>query len=60
MAATAPKADSTKQAAARPPLKPSLSGNSDTPAAVANDAVAGSQPIVQANSFENRFSATAK
>jgi hypothetical protein len=54
--ATAPKPD-TKQASARPPLKPSLS---DAPAAATNDAVAGSQPIVQANSFENRFSATPK
>ena len=53
MAAT-PKSD-TKQASARPPLKPSVS---DTPAAAANETVAGSQPIVQANSFENRFSAT--
>ena len=54
--ATAPKSD-TKQASARPPLKPSLS---DAPAAAANDGVAGSQPIVQANSFESRFSATPK
>jgi hypothetical protein len=60
-AASAPKAAETKQAAAHPPLKPSLS---DTPAAApaaaapAKDAmVAGSQPIVQANSFESRFSA---
>jgi murein L,D-transpeptidase YafK len=52
----APKSD-TKQAAAHPSLKPSLSGNSNAPAATANDTVAGSQPIVQANSFENRFSA---
>ncbi|MGH9662811.1 MAG: L,D-transpeptidase family protein, partial [Bryobacteraceae bacterium] len=52
----APKSD-TKQAAAHPALKPSLSGNSNAPAAAANDTVAGSQPIVQANSFENRFSA---
>ncbi|MGB6729848.1 MAG: murein L,D-transpeptidase family protein [Xanthobacteraceae bacterium] len=52
----APKSD-TKQAAAHAPLKPSLSGNSTAPAAAANDTVAGSQPIVQANSFENRFSA---
>jgi murein L,D-transpeptidase YafK len=46
----------TKQAAApRPPLKPSLS---DTPAPAAKDAlVAGSQPIVPANSFDSRFSA---
>jgi murein L,D-transpeptidase YafK len=47
-----------KQAAARPPLKPSVS---DTPAAAAPAAkdgmVAGSQPIVSANSFESRFSA---
>jgi hypothetical protein len=53
----APKAD-TKQAAARPLLKPSLS---DTPAAAAPAAkeaqVAGSQPIVPANSFDSRFSA---
>jgi murein L,D-transpeptidase YafK len=54
--ATSPKAD-TKQASARPPLKPSLS---DAPAAAANETVAGSQPIVQANSFESRFSATPK
>jgi murein L,D-transpeptidase YafK len=54
--ATAPKSD-TKQASARPPLKPSLS---EAPAAAANDGVAGSQPIVQANSFESRFSATPK
>ena len=47
-----------KQAAARPPLKPSVS---DTPAAAAPAAkdsmVAGSAPIVSANSFESRFSA---
>jgi murein L,D-transpeptidase YafK len=57
-AAAAPKAADTKQAAARPPLKPSLT---DSPAAAAPPAkdgqVAGSQPIVQANSFESRFSA---
>ena len=52
--ATAPKPE-TKQASARPPLKPSVA---DAPAAAANDTVAGSQPIVQANSFENRFSAS--
>jgi murein L,D-transpeptidase YafK len=49
----------TRQAAAHPPLKPSLS---DSPAAAAappakDGQVAGSQPIVQANSFESRFSA---
>jgi hypothetical protein len=52
----------TKQAAARPPLKPSVSTGTATaaaaPAAPANDGlVTGSQPIVQANSFESRFSA---
>jgi murein L,D-transpeptidase YafK len=51
-----PKPD-TKQAAVRPPLKPSLS---DTPAAAApakDSLVAGSQPIVSSNSFDSRFSA---
>ena len=47
-----------KQATARPPLKPSVS---DAPAAAAPAAkdslVAGSAPIVSANSFESRFSA---
>jgi hypothetical protein len=56
--AAAPKTADTKQAAAHPPLKPSLS---DTPAAAAPPAkdgmVAGSTPIVSANSFESRFSA---
>jgi len=55
---TAPKADS-KQAAARPPLKPSIS---DAPAPAAappakDGLVAGSAPIVSANSFESRFGA---
>jgi len=63
-AAAAPKAPDTKpdtkQAAAHPPAKPSLS---DAPAASAfaspakDGLVAGSAPIVQANSFESRFSA---
>jgi hypothetical protein len=50
----------TRQAAARPPLKPTVS---DSQAAAAlpppakDSLVAGSQPIVQANSFESRFSA---
>jgi hypothetical protein len=57
--AAAPKASDTKQAAARPPLKPA---NADPEAAAAPPAakdglVAGAQPIVQANSFESRFSA---
>ena len=56
--ASAPKAD-TKQAAARPPLKPAVT---DTAAAAPAPAsrtslVAGAQPIVSANSFESRFSA---
>jgi murein L,D-transpeptidase YafK len=57
-AAAAPKSADTKQAAAKPPLKPSLS---DAPAAApppAKDAmVAGSQPIVSSNSFDSRFGA---
>jgi murein L,D-transpeptidase YafK len=58
--AAAPKTD-TKQAAAHPLLKPSLAATSDAPAsapAEKSDAVTGSQAIVSANSFENRFSAT--
>jgi murein L,D-transpeptidase YafK len=56
--AAAPKAD-TKQAANRPPLKPSVS---DTPAAAPAPAtkdsqVAGSAPIVSSNSFDSRFGA---
>jgi len=53
-----PAKSETRQAAARPPLKPTVT---DSPAAAAppakNDVVAGSAPIVQANSFESRFSA---
>jgi len=59
--AAAPKAPETKQASAHPPLKPSLSeAPPAAPAAAAAASpglVAGSQPIVQANSFESRFSA---
>lgn len=60
---SAPKAADTRHATARPPLKPSVSEVSDTPAtstaapAAKDNLVAGSAPIVQANSFENRFSA---
>jgi murein L,D-transpeptidase YafK len=58
-AAAAPKPADTKQAAAKPPLKPSLT---DAPAAAtpppANDGlVAGAQPIVSSNSFDSRFGA---
>jgi murein L,D-transpeptidase YafK len=56
--ASASKPSDTKQAAARPALKPSVS---DAPAAAApapkDSQVAGSQPIVPANSFDSRFSA---
>ena len=59
--AAAPKAAEPKQAAAsapRPPLKPSLSDTPAAPAPAAKDSlVAGSQPIVPANSFDSRFSA---
>jgi hypothetical protein len=55
--AAAPKAD-TKQAASRPPLKPSVS---DTPAAAVpatkDSQVAGSAPIVSSNSVDSRFGA---
>jgi hypothetical protein len=50
---TAPKPD-TKQAAARPPLKPSV----DSPAPAAKDnLVSGSAPIMSTNSFDSRFGA---
>ncbi len=54
--ASVPKvAAAPKPADSRPPLKPSLS---DTSAPAAKDGlVAGSQPIVPANSFDSRFSA---
>ncbi|MBV8924504.1 MAG: murein L,D-transpeptidase [Bradyrhizobium sp.] len=50
---------------ARPPLKPSVTDSPATadaavaaaPAAQQNNLVAGAQPIVQSNSFDNRFSA---
>ena len=46
-----------KQAAARPPLKPAISEAHAAAAPSAQETlVAGSQPIVQANSFESRFS----
>jgi murein L,D-transpeptidase YafK len=59
-AAATPKAD-TKQAAARPPLKPTVTDTAaaSAPAAPAagNSLVAGAQPIVSSNSFDSRFSA---
>lgn len=58
--ASIPKASrpETKQVATRPPLKPTVPDTTAAAAPPAKDAaVAGSQPIVQANSFESRFSA---
>jgi hypothetical protein len=56
----APKAD-TRQAASRPPLKPSVSDTAAAlppPAPATRDSqVAGSAPIVSSNSFDSRFSA---
>ena len=56
-----PSKSDTKQAAAKPPSKPTVTdAAADTPAATpaAPSIVAGAQPIVSANSFESRFSAT--
>ena len=52
----------TKQAAAKPALKPSVTDTSSATAAAAAPApaaqsFAGAQPIVSSNSFDNRFSA---
>jgi hypothetical protein len=57
------KPGETKQAAAKPALKPSVTDHSSTAAAAPapaaqNSVVAGAQPIMPANSFDNRFSAT--
>jgi murein L,D-transpeptidase YafK len=58
-----PRHAEVRQAASRPPLKPSVSNESastspDQASAPAKDnLVAGAQPIVSANSFESRFSA---
>jgi hypothetical protein len=50
-----PKAE-TRQASAKPPLKPVAETAAAAPATT-NSMVAGAQPIVSANSFDNRFSA---
>jgi murein L,D-transpeptidase YafK len=55
-ATVAPKPADTKVAAAKPPLKPSVS-DAAAPAPAAPGTIAGSQPVVSANSFESRFSA---
>ena len=51
----------TKQAAAHPPLKPTVTDTAASPApaapAAGSSLVAGAQPIVSANSFDSRFSA---
>ena len=59
-ASPTPKAE-TRQAAAHPPLKPTVTETAaDAPAPAsapaATSLVAGAQPIVSANSFESRFS----
>jgi murein L,D-transpeptidase YafK len=52
---SAPKAE-PKQAASRPPLKPSVT-DTPAPAAAVPAQVAGSAPIVSSNSFDSRFGA---
>jgi murein L,D-transpeptidase YafK len=54
--AAAPKAE-TKQAAAKPALKPSVSDTAAAAPAPAPAQVAGSAPIVSSNSFDSRFGA---
>jgi murein L,D-transpeptidase YafK len=55
---TAATKPDTRQAAVRPPFKPSITDNSAPAAPAAKETlVTGSQPIVQSNSFDNRFSA---
>jgi hypothetical protein len=56
-AAAAPKAADTRQATAKPALKPSLSDAPAPTAAAAPAQVAGSAPIVPSSSFESRFGA---
>ena len=50
-----PKPDTTKQAAARPPLKPALADPPPAAAPAKDGMVAGAQPIVSPNSFDSRF-----
>jgi murein L,D-transpeptidase YafK len=54
--AAAPKPD-VKQAASRPPLKPSVSDSQAAAPAAKDNQVAGSAPIVPPNSFDSRFGA---
>ncbi|NVN86050.1 MAG: hypothetical protein HXX15_08155 [Rhodopseudomonas sp.] len=53
--ATVPKPAETRQATAKPQLKPSL--GADSAAAPSGSTMAGAAPVVSANSFESRFSA---
>jgi murein L,D-transpeptidase YafK len=55
--ASIPKPAETRQAAVKPALKPSVSDSGTTAAAAPAKDDAGTHPIVQANSFESRFSA---
>jgi murein L,D-transpeptidase YafK len=59
--AAASKPAETKQAASHPPLKPSVTDSAPAAPAAApapkDTMVAGSQPIVQPNSFDSRFGA---
>jgi murein L,D-transpeptidase YafK len=51
------KKPETRQAAARPPLKPSVTDTPATAPAAQGAVVAGAHPTAPANSFDNRFSA---
>jgi murein L,D-transpeptidase YafK len=57
--ATPRAADTKMAAAARPPLKPAVSDDAAAPAAPAPtpNLIAGSQPVVSANSFDSRWQA---
>jgi murein L,D-transpeptidase YafK len=55
--AAEPKPVDTKQAAAKPALKPSVTDTTSSAAASAPAQVSGSAPIVSSNSFESRFGA---
>ncbi|MGH6780356.1 MAG: L,D-transpeptidase family protein [Bradyrhizobium sp.] len=55
-AKTAKRAKTRLAAANRPPLKPSVS-DTPTPRPAENTLVAGAQPVMQASSFQSRFSA---
>jgi murein L,D-transpeptidase YafK len=59
-AKTAKRTKTRLAAAARPPLKPSVSDalpTEPTPPPVKNTLLAGAQPVMQTNSFQSRFSA---